>query len=161
MNDKLLAIKGAITAIITGLAAFLGWKGILAVVWVAVMALDYISGTFAACKSGEWSSGQARQGLWHKSGMILVVLVAAITDGVFAVVGDHFALGINWTGLLLPLTLVWYIITEIGSILENAVKLGVKVPTWLVKILKISLKSIDTAGDAATGNDDKEGNNNG
>ena len=50
MNDKLLAIKGGITAIITGLAAFLGWKGILAVVWVAVMALDYISGTFAACK---------------------------------------------------------------------------------------------------------------
>ncbi len=160
MNDKLLAIKGGITAIITGLAAFLGWKGILAVIWVAVMALDYLSGTFAACKEGQWSSAAARQGLWHKSGMILVVLAAAITDGVFAVVGDHFALGINWTGLLLPLTLAWYIITEIGSILENAVKLGVKVPTWLVKILKISLKSIDTTGDAATGNDDKEDNNN-
>lgn len=159
MNDKLLAIKGGIAAIITGLAAFLGWKGILAVVWVAVMALDYLSGTFAACKEGQWSSEQARQGLWHKSGMILVVLAAAITDGVFAVVGDHFALGINWTGLLLPLTLAWYIITEIGSILENAVKLGVKVPSWLVKILKISLKSIDTAGDAAAENDEEDNNN--
>ena len=159
MNDKLLAIKGGITAIITGLAAFLGWKGILAVVWVIAMALDYLSGTFAAMKNRAWCSETARQGLWHKAGMILVVLVAAITDGVFAVVGDHFALGINWTGLLLPLTLVWYIITEIGSILENAVKLGVKVPSWLVKILKISLKSVDAAGDSITG--EKEDNNNG
>ena len=158
MNDKLLAIKGGITAIITGLAAFLGWKGILAVVWVIAMALDYLSGTFAAMKNRAWCSETARQGLWHKAGMILVVLVAAITDGVFAVVGDHFALGINWTGLLLPLTLVWYIITEIGSILENAVKLGVKVPSWLVKILKISLKSVDAAGDSITG--EKEDNNN-
>ena len=159
MNDKLLAIKGGATAIITGLAAFLGWKGILAVVWVIAMALDYLSGTCAAMKNRAWCSETARQGLWHKAGMILVVLVAAITDGVFAVVGDHFALGINWTGLLLPLTLVWYIITEIGSILENAVKLGVKVPTWLVKILKISLKSVDAAGDSITG--EKEDNNNG
>ena len=158
MNDKLLAIKGGITAIITGLAAFLGWKGILAVVWVIAMALDYLSGTCAAMKNRAWCSETARQGLWHKAGMILVVLVAAITDGVFAVVGDHFALGINWTGLLLPLTLVWYIITEIGSILENAVKLGVKVPSWLVKILKISLKSVDAAGDSITG--EKEDNNN-
>ena len=159
MDDKLLAIKGGITAIITGLAAFLGWKGILAVVWVIAMAMDYLSGTCAAMKNRAWCSETARQGLWHKAGMILVVLVAAITDGVFAVVGDHFALGINWTGLLLPLTLVWYIITEIGSILENAVKLGVKVPSWLVKILKISLKSVDAAGDSITG--EKEDNNNG
>lgn len=159
MNDKLLAIKGGITAIITGLAAFLGWKGILAVVWVIAMAMDYLSGTCAAMKNRAWCSETARQGLWHKAGMILVVLVAAITDGVFAVVGDHFALGINWTGLLLPLTLVWYIITEIGSILENAVKLGVKVPSWLVKILKISLKSVDAAGESITG--EKEDNNDG
>ena len=156
--NPILRTKAALTALIWSLTSLLGWKASLTLVWVIAMALDYLSGTFAAMKNRAWCSETARQGLWHKAGMILVVLVAAITDGVFAVVGDHFALGINWTGLLLPLTLVWYIITEIGSILENAVKLGVKVPSWLVKILKISLKSVDAAGDSITG--EKEDNNN-
>ena len=56
----------------------------------------------------------------------------------------------------------WTVISQFSadpSILENAVKLGVKVPSWLVKILKISLKSVDAAGDSITG--EKEDNSNG
>ena len=37
---------------------------------------------------------------------------------------------------VLPLVLGWYILTELGSILENAVKLGAHVPGWLVKLLQ-------------------------
>ena len=146
MNDHLVAVKTAIVAGCTALSAFLGWKGILAIVWVACMALDYISGTLAACKEGHWSSAVARQGLWHKGGMILVVAVAAIADGIMAVICANLNLGIAWPAVILPLVLAWYIITELGSILENAVKLGAKVPNWLVKVLKVSLKAVDAKG---------------
>ena len=147
MENKLLVWKTAIVTFFTALGAALGWKGIMLVAWVGVMLLDYISGTFAACKSGEWSSAKAREGLWHKAGMIIVILVSGIADIVMEIACQNLNLGIAYTGLLLPLVLAWYIITELGSILENAVKLGVKVPDWLTKMLKISLKAVDTMGE--------------
>ena len=148
MDEKMLAIKSAIAAFCMSIGTFLGWKGIMAVVWVLAMALDYISGTAAACKDGKWSSATARQGLWHKGGMILVVAVSAIADGIIVVIGDQLPVGFSWPGLLLPLVLAWYIITEFGSILENAVEMGTKVPSWLIKMLKISLKAVNEAGEA-------------
>ena len=150
MKEDLVTIKTAIVAGCTALGAFLGWKGVMLIAWVAVMALDYISGTIAACKAGRWSSAVAREGLWHKSGMIFAVIVAAIADWIMVLIAQHVPIGIQWPGIILPLVLAWYIITELGSILENAVKMGAKVPGWLVKLLKASANIVETAGDLAT-----------
>ena len=148
MNDNLIEAKATAVAICTTICAVLGWKGIMALVWVIAMGLDYISGTAAACRAGEWNSTTARDGLWHKGGMILVVTVAGIADGVMAVICENIpVLGIAWPGIILPLVLAWYILTEMGSILENAVKLGADVPEWLVRILKVSLKAVDAVAD--------------
>ena len=144
-----MTFKTAITAFFTALGAFLGWQGIMAVVWVCAMALDYITGTAAACYAGEWSSKTAREGLWHKGGMIVVVIVAAIADGIMAVICANIPIVIDWPVLILPLALAWYIITELGSILENAVKMGSPVPEWLVKLMKASLTLVDDAGEKA------------
>lgn len=156
MNENLVTIKTAIVAGCTALGAFLGWKGVMLIAWVAVMALDYLSGTMAACKAGEWCSSTARQGLWHKGGMILVVVVSAIADAVMVVIVEYVPIGIQWPGIILPLVLAWYIITELGSILENAVKMGANVPAWLVKLLKASAKIVEAAGDSATDKDNTE-----
>ena len=115
--------------------------------WAAVMALDYVTGTLAACKAGQWSSATAREGLWHKGGMIAVVLVAAITDWIMVVIAAYIPLGIQWPGILLPLVLAWYILTELGSVLENAAALGAKVPNWLIKLLKASADLVEAAGE--------------
>ena len=147
MNQNLLQLKAALTALGVSLTAILGWKGILSLIWVIAMGIDYLSGTLAAMKNHEWSSETARSGLWHKAGTVLAVLAAALTDGVIYLIGEQLSLGITWTGLLMPLTLSWYILTEAGSILENTVKLGANIPNWLIKILKISLKSINAAGE--------------
>ena len=44
---------------------------------------------------------------------------------------------------------MWYILTEIGSIIENAMEMGAKVPAWLPKILNATLHKIDSVGEAA------------
>jgi len=149
MNDNLLTVKAMILTFATALGAFLGWKGIMLFAWVGVMALDYISGTIAAAVSGEWCSAVAREGIKHKGGMILVVTVAAIADAVMVIIVAHVPIGLQWPGLILPMVLAWYIITELGSILENAVKMGAPVPHWLVQLLKASAKIVEVAGDAA------------
>lgn len=144
MESKLIEIKAAIVAAASVLGIFLGWKGILCVVWLSAMILDYISGSAAALRNGEWSSAVAREGLWHKGGMILVVIVAAIADMVMSMLFREAPdIGITWPGAVYPTVLAWYIITEIGSVLENATKMGAPVPSWLGKLLAVTFKRVD------------------
>ena len=51
MNENLVTVKTAIVAGCTALGAFLGWKGIMLVAWVAVMAFWLLSAALAsACR---------------------------------------------------------------------------------------------------------------
>ena len=146
--DKLTAIKMAIVTACGAVAAFLGWRMILVLSWVLLMALDYISGSWAARQTGTWKSEMARQGLGHKGGMVLVVAVCAIADFVMMLVSEYLTydvLPVEWPVVLFPIMTMWYIITEIGSIIENAIKLGAPIPEWLPRLLDATLKSIDTA----------------
>lgn len=147
MENKMFEIKAAIAAVFSTLGAFLGWQGVLAMIWLCSMVLDYLSGSMAAAKNHEWSSTVAREGIFHKAGMILVVFVSGMAD-----IGMHQAIanleiGITWHYYLFPLVLIWYILTELGSILENAVKLGAAVPSWLTKLLKVSLETVNDTAD--------------
>ena len=143
MNENLTAIKAAIAAFFTALGAFLGWQGVLFFVWVAAMLLDYLSGSLAAWLCGEWSSSVAREGLKHKGGMIFVVIVAGLADITLSIACEYLPIEMTWPVLVLPLVLAWYILTELGSILENAVKMGAPIPAWLMNLLTVGLKVID------------------
>lgn len=148
MEDKLVTIKAALAAVFTAISAFLGWKGIMALVWVVLMLLDYLSGSLAARKSGTWKSSVARDGFLHKGGMILVVLVALLGDLALSIALPHIPLiNIAWPEILFPMVLAWYIITELGSILENAEKMGARVPGWLLKIFNATLKTVEKVGE--------------
>lgn len=150
MNEYLVEIKAAIVLFFSTLAAFLGWKGILAVIWVVLMILDWITGTVAARKNGTWKSAVSREGAWHKFGSILVVVVAFMADIIMSVALPHIpVLNISWPEFLAPMVLAWYIVTELGSILENAIKLGAPVPAWIVKIFDATLHMADRIGESA------------
>ena len=150
MTENLTNIKLSIVAFCTAMSAFLGLQGVLFVLWVVVVAIDYISGTLAAWLAGEWSSAVAREGARHKLGMLFVVIVAGITDLTLATVCAYLPIGFDWPVLVLPLVFAWYILTELGSILENAVKMGAPIPEWLTKLLTVGLKAINARGDDLT-----------
>ena len=138
-----------LTALLPAAASILGYRGILAICWLCAMALDYVSGTLAAMKQGNWSSKLAREGLWHKAGMIFAVTVAGLSDVIMALVLKYLPEAeVHWPGLTLPLVLSWYILTELGSILENAMALGAPVPRSLLRVLR--------AGKAALNSDRRE-----
>lgn len=148
-NNIFLAIKTAIVALCGGFTAAFGWLGWLIVAWVACMVIDWISGSAAAAACGEWSSAAARAGIWHKAGMILVVIVAALADCVLAMVVEHLpGLSIDYGTLVLPMVLAWYIFTELGSIAENATDMGAPIPAWLTKLLAAGKQAVDKTADA-------------
>lgn len=144
----------AVTGLLTGLWGWFGW---LVVGWVACMALDYVTGSAAACKGGEWSSAHARDGIWHKAGMIVVVVVAAGADLLINIVLINLPivqLPVAYPGLICPVVLVWYIVTELGSIIENAVAMGAVVPGWLIRLLAAGKGAMDKAGDGLVKKED-------
>ena len=148
--DKATEIKGAIALVLATLTALWGWLGWAIIIWVFCVLLDYVSGTAAARRSGEWSSDVARDGVWHKLGEIFAVLVAALCDIALRVIveGSHVPIGIEIGPIITPVVLLWYIITELGSIIENAGRLGAPVPHWLQKSLKDYKDKLDADASA-------------
>ena len=146
MDEKITQWKTAIAAAGGLLTALWGWLGWLVLGWIAAMVLDYLTGSAAACKAGNWSSAHAREGIWHKAGMIVVVLVAGGADLLLSLLLANlpvFAFPVRYPGLLCPMVLVWYSITEFGAVIENAVRMGAVVPEWLKKTLEISRDAVD------------------
>ncbi len=151
--------KAAAIALIGALTGLWGWFGWLVIGWVVCMVVDYITGSAAAAKQGQWSSSMAREGIWHKAGMIVVVIVAAGADLLIALVLANIPavqLPFTYSGLICPIVLVWYVVTELGSIAENAVNMGAPVPSWLTKLLQVSKEAIDNAGEQLAGGDEDE-----
>lgn len=152
--DKIDEIRGIAALLLATLTALWGWMGWAIIIWVVCVVLDYASGTAAARKRGEWSSTVAREGLWHKLGEIFAVLVAALSDIALSVIvaGSGIHIGIEVGPVVTPVVLLWYIITELGSIIENAGLLGAPIPKWLQR----SLKSYKEKLDAQQGDDDPD-----
>lgn len=148
--ERINMFKAACTALLGAMTALWGWLGWLVVTWIGLMCLDYITGSGAAIKEGKWASKVAREGIWHKAGMVVVVVVAAIADLLISLVLGHLPvvdLPITYSGLICPLVLVWYCLTELGSIAENAVAMGAPCPEWLTKMLAAGKDVVDNAGE--------------
>ena len=150
-NNTIVNIKMGITGVISVLTALWGWFGWLVVAWVSLMLADWLVGSAAAAKMGKWSSAKMREGAWHKGGMIIVVCVALMADWLIGSLIEHLpvvTLPFDYSVLLGPMIIVWYIIGELGSLAEHAVNMGAKVPGWLPRILDSSKNAVDAAGEA-------------
>ena len=153
MMEQVTRFKAALAAVLAAMTALWGWFGWLILAWVACMAIDYITGYSAAAKNGEWSSNIAREGLWHKAGCIFAVLVAGILDAVVGYILGNIqglAMPFTYTVLVCPLVVTWYLLMELGSILENVGKMGAPLPEFLKKMIAVLKATVDTAGDRAS-----------
>lgn len=126
---------GAI-AIFTALNGWLGW---LIILYIGSMAFDWLTGSALAIKNKEWNSTKARLGLWHKCGSVITVAVSALTDILLGLIVNNvpgFQLPFSYHVLLCPIVLIWYILAELGSCLENASNMGAPVPSFLKDVLE-------------------------
>ena len=151
--NRMLEIKAAIVAALAAGTALFGSLGWAVLIWAACMLLDYLTGTWAAMAAGEWSSAVARKGLWHKLGEVVAVLVAALCDLSLGVLAEGLHIALPQISAVLPIVLLWYTFTELGSIAENAAALGAPLPKWLVAIIAKCRSTADEA--MPTGDGDK------
>lgn len=140
----------SLRALCVGIVAFIvgqfGWIGWLIIVYACTIVLDYVTGTISAIKTKTWTSALAREGIWHKIGCITTIGVAGLADWMLAILMANSSAihgSIQYDTLLCPIVLVWYIITEFGSILENAEKLNARIPTFLKAIIKSAKNAVE------------------
>lgn len=155
-NNIFTGVKAGITAVIAALTALWGWFGWLAVVWIALMLADWLVGSAAALQRGEWSSAKLRAGAWHKGGMIVIVCVALVADWLIGGMLENLpgvTLPFEYSVLLGPLVMVWYVFGELGSLAEHGVSMGAPVPKWLVRLLAAGKEAVNAAGDKLAGDE--------
>ena len=84
----------------------------------------------------------------------------AILDGVIGLILANIPaleLPFRYEVFASVLVLVWYIMTELGSIVENVGALGAPVPAWLRKAIAALESTVDGAGDKlGSGQDDEK-----
>lgn len=159
--DHINTLKASVVAFFGALTAAFGWFGWLVIMFFLCMVIDYLTGSAAAMQKGEWSSAVARAGLWHKCGSLIAVIVSGLADIVVGLVVNNIpaiTLPFDYTVLICPIVVVWYILTELGSITENAGALGAPVPKFLKQMIKVFKDVTDATGDklSSDGRDDQE-----
>ena len=153
---KDFAIKGAVTVILAGAAAYFHQLIGPLIVLAIVMVVDYITGMTAAWATGTLNSRVGVMGIVKKVSYLFAVAVAVVVDYVIttAAIGTGMDLGnFHIFGLLVC---VWFILNECISILENLSEIGVPLPGFLIAVAKRLKKSAEKTGEAHAGEDLKE-----
>ena len=153
---KDFSIKGVVTVIFAGAAAYFHQLLGPLVILVIVMVADYITGMAAAWVTGTISSRQGILGIIKKCGYLFAVGVAVVVDYVIveAAAGTGMDLGnFHIFGLLVT---IWLALNECISILENLSEIGVPLPGFLVAIVKRLKKSAEKTGEAHANQDDEK-----
>lgn len=141
-------IKGVFIAIGGVLSSLLGILYIPVVLMVLCNVIDYFTGIFAAVNNGKKiSSATGIKGIFKKVCMWLLVIVGAIVDELIKYATATVGLTFPFVFLVSCIVAVWIICNELISILENISAAGVKVPGFLMKIVRyIKGKTEDSAG---------------
>ena len=150
--NKIIIYKGAITVVVTYLGNKLGLLCPALSLLAMFMVLDYVSGMLAAKKEAlehpndknyGWSSKKGIIGIYKKVGYILTVLVALAADYLISKFVNELGIQYDRSTTFGLLVLVWLIVNEMLSVLENAGRMGVKLPEFLVKVLSVLKNEMD------------------
>jgi len=112
-----------------------GWDTMLQVL-VGLMILDYITGMGASAVLGRWSSKTGFIGILKKAFILVIVAIGHGLDQILPMPEP-------WIRTALVL---FYVVNECLSILENAAELKIPVPAWILKLLAATQEDTENAG---------------
>lgn len=145
LMDKVNLIGGGIVAILS--AAF-GQLWFLFAGLLMLNVVDWLSGWQAAVKLKKSDSKVGAKGVAKKVWYWIIIAVSFYIGFAFEKLGAVLGVSLGFMNMIGWFVLANYLVNEIRSITENAVKLDADVPDFLIKGLKITGSLIDHAADA-------------
>ncbi len=133
MANYIKAIFAAVSAFILARLGILApWVGVL----ILAMVLDYATGMTAAWATSTLNSRTGIIGVVKKLLYIVMVIVAMIADWAISQGGAYIGVQIKAQGFVALLVIVWLLVNELISILENIGRIGAHYPDWFLTLLK-------------------------
>lgn len=134
--DKI--IKTWVIGLSSLLSSILGVLYIPVLLMILCNIIDYITGIIAATyRKGEGiSSYKSMKGIFKKVCMWLLVVVGAIIDNLVCYSTDTIGIQFPFKFLVACVVAIWIICSELISILENMIAIGVNLPPFLLPIVK-------------------------
>lgn len=152
MEKKSIFFKTLFSGLFTFIGNKLGIIGPSLVIFIILMVVDYISGMLASKAEAlnhpndpkyGWSSKKSIIGIYKKFGYMITILTAIITDYVIFNLLEEIGVKYNGNTIFGLLTVTWFIINELLSILENAERMGITLPHFIVNVLSNIRNDID------------------
>ena len=141
-------IKAALAAALGALCAYGIQLLVPVLVLLVVMVLDYITGMAKAWHAGELSSRVGLWGILKKVGYLVIVGVACVVDWLLRYGADF---------LFASIVIIWLVINELLSILENVSAIGAPVPGFMQALLKkLKVHTEDTAEENLPGEENSD-----
>ena len=138
---------GTLKELAAALGALCSYASALVVplaVLIAVMLADYASGMAKAWSAGKLCSKTGLRGILKKLGYLVLVGVAGVVDWLVRYGLTQVGVEVSFQFLMAAMVIVWLIINELISILENVAALGGPVPGFLRKLLTRLKVAVET-----------------
>lgn len=134
--------------VIAALSVLMSWLGILAIpvlLLVGCNIIDYITGLMAAKfrEDGGISSYKSIRGIYKKIGMWMLVIVGAFGDVLIQYSVECAGIEIAVPFVVATVVAVWLVVNELISILENLKDSGVKIPPFLMPLMKYINRKVE------------------
>ena len=129
-------LKGVTTAALAAISAYFRQLTLPVIILLLVMVLDYMSGMTKAWYKHALSSKVGLQGILKKLCYLFAVAVAITVDFVIQIAAEKASVDITGCYYCALLVIIWLILNEEISILENVASIGVPVPEFLLKLIK-------------------------
>lgn len=141
MKENLNPVSAVLAAALGVLSAYMVQLLVPLLVMVSAMLVDYGTGMVKAWNAGTLCSRTGIKGILKKVGYLVIVLVAMGADYLLRYGLAQVGVNIGAEFLLAAIVIVWLIINELISILENVAAIGAPVPKFLVTLIK-KLKNV-------------------
>jgi len=141
-------IKALTAVIIGGLSAYLQIVFVPLMVLIAVMIVDYMSGMLKAWGRDELSSKVGLRGIAKKISYLLLVCVAGVVDWLVWSGLRQVGITLDFGFCFGLIVIVWLIINELISILENLEALDVPMPRFLKNVVKHLKAAVEVRGES-------------
>ena len=134
MNENV--IQGIITAIVAGVSVYFGIVAIPLLVLIVVMIIDYATGLVGAYITSQLNSRIGIVGIVKKISYLGLVAVGMVADYIIYSALSQIGVNIELGYCVGMVIVIWLIINELISILENLAEIGVPLPTFITKLIE-------------------------
>ena len=145
-------IKLIISGVLGACLAYFEQLLVPVLVLAFVMLADYCTGIFKAITTNALCSRTGIIGILKKISYLFIVATAMVVDWIVQSGLSLVGIETGFSAYFALLAIIWLIINELISILENVDASGVPVPTFLIKLTGKLKKTIEDKGDADDGN---------